>query len=131
MDTFHTFHWGDKGEDGVWRGNPYHVTDVQNLLEESAMRQGIDWPYGPVAENNSTVIQPLLRANVLILLRYFARTLRDVESATHGVTVRLAQGALRTLRLNENMDSPRTSLHSITSGLMIHRHTYYRSCIPL
>lgn len=43
VDTFHTFHWGDKGEDGVWRGEPRHIEDVRRLLYESAERQGITW----------------------------------------------------------------------------------------
>ncbi|KAH7884978.1 hypothetical protein F5I97DRAFT_1928401 [Phlebopus sp. FC_14] len=45
VDTFHTFHWGERGEeDGVWRGDHGHVEDVQHLLQESAMRQGVDFP---------------------------------------------------------------------------------------
>ncbi|KAL0961034.1 hypothetical protein HGRIS_006024 [Hohenbuehelia grisea] len=27
VDTFHTFHWGEKGADGVWKGNHSHVAD--------------------------------------------------------------------------------------------------------
>lgn len=46
VDTFHTFHWGDKGEDGAWRGQPRHIEDVRLLLRESAERQGIPWPSG-------------------------------------------------------------------------------------
>lgn len=43
VDTFHTFHWGDKGPDGVWKGNPAHIPDVRRLQAESAKRQGIAW----------------------------------------------------------------------------------------
>ena len=43
VDTFHTFHWGDKGPDGVWLGNTGHIADVRALLAESARRQGIEW----------------------------------------------------------------------------------------
>lgn len=46
VDTFHTFHWGDKGPDGVWRGNAEHISDVRKLLAQSAARQGIPWPWG-------------------------------------------------------------------------------------
>ena len=42
VDTFHTFHWGDKDVDGVWRENPENVVDVRNLLKESAMRQRLE-----------------------------------------------------------------------------------------
>ncbi|KZT73822.1 hypothetical protein DAEQUDRAFT_742906 [Daedalea quercina L-15889] len=45
VDTFHTFHWGDRGATGVWRGNPAHIADVRVLLAESARRQGVDWPW--------------------------------------------------------------------------------------
>ncbi|KAF7422592.1 hypothetical protein PC9H_010748 [Pleurotus ostreatus] len=41
VDTFHTFHWGEKDESGVWRGNYNHVADIQHLQKESAIRQGI------------------------------------------------------------------------------------------
>ena len=42
MDTFHTFHWGERGEDGIWRGDHRHVADVRlDLLWESAVRQGL------------------------------------------------------------------------------------------
>ncbi|KAF7797455.1 hypothetical protein EIP86_008652 [Pleurotus ostreatoroseus] len=44
VDTFHTFHWGEKGDDGVWRGEPRHIEDVRRLLKESAVRQGLPWP---------------------------------------------------------------------------------------
>jgi hypothetical protein len=42
VDTFHTFHWGAKDIDGVWRENPDNADDVQNLLEESAARQKLE-----------------------------------------------------------------------------------------
>jgi hypothetical protein len=44
VDTFHTFHWGDKGADGVWRGNYDNVADVRLLLQESAKRQKVKLP---------------------------------------------------------------------------------------
>ncbi|KIJ62721.1 hypothetical protein HYDPIDRAFT_114413 [Hydnomerulius pinastri MD-312] len=44
VDTFHTFHWGDRGEDGIWTGDHHHVADVRHLLKESADRQGIEFP---------------------------------------------------------------------------------------
>ncbi|KAL4080928.1 hypothetical protein J3A83DRAFT_4084532 [Scleroderma citrinum] len=44
VDTFHTFHWGERESDGVWRGNHHHVDDVRNLLQESATRQGVSFP---------------------------------------------------------------------------------------
>lgn len=44
VDTFHTFHWGNPGSDGVWRGNHENVADVRRLLAESAKRQGIQFP---------------------------------------------------------------------------------------
>ncbi|KAH7927621.1 hypothetical protein BV22DRAFT_1006523 [Leucogyrophana mollusca] len=44
VDTFHTFHWGERDPDGQWRGNHEHVGDVRRLLRESAERQGIDFP---------------------------------------------------------------------------------------
>lgn len=44
VDTFHTFHWGERGSDGVWKGNYHHVDDVRNLLRESANRQDITFP---------------------------------------------------------------------------------------
>ncbi|KAI0345741.1 hypothetical protein BDW22DRAFT_1324957 [Trametopsis cervina] len=43
VDTFHTFHWGEKGPDGAWRGEPRHIEDVRFLLNQSAARQGIPW----------------------------------------------------------------------------------------
>ncbi len=43
VDTFHTFHWGEKGDDGVWRSEPRHVQDVRQLFKESAARQGLPW----------------------------------------------------------------------------------------
>ena len=42
VDTFHTFHWGERGEDGIWRGDHRHVADVRHLLRESANRQGLN-----------------------------------------------------------------------------------------
>ncbi|KII90860.1 hypothetical protein PLICRDRAFT_548746 [Plicaturopsis crispa FD-325 SS-3] len=45
VDTFHTFHWGDKGDDGKWAANPDNINDVRSLLVESAERQGIDWEW--------------------------------------------------------------------------------------
>lgn len=44
VDTFHTFHWGDRGPDGIWKSNPDHIPDVRRLLAESAQRQGLDFP---------------------------------------------------------------------------------------
>lgn len=44
VDTFHTFHWGDKDSDGVWRENLDNVDDVRRLLQESAVRQKVDFP---------------------------------------------------------------------------------------
>ena len=46
VDTFHTFHWGDKGEDGVWREIPKNIADVRQLLQDSAVRQGINLTTG-------------------------------------------------------------------------------------
>ena len=43
MDTFHTFHWGDKDEDGVWHARPENIDDVRRLQHESAARQGLEW----------------------------------------------------------------------------------------
>lgn len=43
VDTFHTFHWGERGDDDVWRAHPGIVEDVRRVLAESAARQGIDW----------------------------------------------------------------------------------------
>ena len=45
VDTFHTFHWGEKDDQGVWSGEPRHIEDVRTLFKESAARQGLDWPY--------------------------------------------------------------------------------------
>ncbi|KAH9936270.1 uncharacterized protein B0H18DRAFT_973121 [Fomitopsis serialis] len=45
VDTFHTFHWGDRDSTGAWRGNPAHIADVRALLGESARRQGVEWPW--------------------------------------------------------------------------------------
>jgi len=44
VDTFHTFHWGDKGTDGVWREDSDSIDDVRGLLQESATRQKVDFP---------------------------------------------------------------------------------------
>ncbi|VDC00748.1 unnamed protein product [Peniophora sp. CBMAI 1063] len=44
VDTFHTFHWGDTQEDGVWRGDPNLVGDTRDLLRQSAARQGTVLP---------------------------------------------------------------------------------------
>ncbi|KAJ8509531.1 hypothetical protein ONZ45_g8318 [Pleurotus djamor] len=45
VDTFHTFHWGEKDQiSGVWKGNHDHVEDIRMLLRESALRQGIRLP---------------------------------------------------------------------------------------
>lgn len=44
VDTFHTFHWGDKGADGVWIENPENIDDVLNLQRESAARQKLNFP---------------------------------------------------------------------------------------
>lgn len=43
MDTFHTFHWGDKNSDGVWRAIPENIEDVRLLFRESAARQDVPW----------------------------------------------------------------------------------------
>lgn len=51
VDTFHTFHWGERGSDGVWRGGYHHVNDVRTLLQESANRQGV--PFPPFLEPSS------------------------------------------------------------------------------
>lgn len=45
VDTFHTFHWGEKTEDGVWTANPANIADVRALLVESAERQGVVFPH--------------------------------------------------------------------------------------
>jgi len=42
VDTFHTFHWGEPGgEGGAWEPRPERVGDVRQLLQDSAVRQGI------------------------------------------------------------------------------------------
>lgn len=51
VDTFHTFHWGERGEDEVWRGNHAHVADVRHLQRESAYRQGFGDVF-PVNQGN-------------------------------------------------------------------------------
>ncbi|KAH8114363.1 hypothetical protein DFH11DRAFT_1877670 [Phellopilus nigrolimitatus] len=43
VDTFHTFHWGDKDASGLWKAIPENIEDVRELLRESAARQGIEW----------------------------------------------------------------------------------------
>ncbi|EJC97894.1 uncharacterized protein FOMMEDRAFT_162234 [Fomitiporia mediterranea MF3/22] len=54
VDTFHTFHWGDKGPDGVWRAIPEHIEDVRSLFRESAKRQSVWWPS---SEKSSSSLQ--------------------------------------------------------------------------
>ena len=49
VDTFHTFHWGERGADGAWRADPAHVPDIRALLAESAARQGVEFPAVPAA----------------------------------------------------------------------------------
>ncbi|TFY75811.1 hypothetical protein EWM64_g8201 [Hericium alpestre] len=44
VDTFHTFHWGDRDAAGVWRGNPVNIRDVSRLLQDSAERQHVQFP---------------------------------------------------------------------------------------
>jgi len=46
VDTFHTFHWGEKGKDGesAWEARPERVGAVRRLLEDSAARQGVLFP---------------------------------------------------------------------------------------
>lgn len=44
VDTFHTFHWGERGDDNVWRANYENVEDIRRLLRESAERQQIVFP---------------------------------------------------------------------------------------
>ncbi|KAI0036553.1 hypothetical protein K488DRAFT_40997, partial [Vararia minispora EC-137] len=39
VDTFHTFHWGEKQGDGVWRGDSSLIEDTRAVLQESAARQ--------------------------------------------------------------------------------------------
>ncbi|KAL5519935.1 hypothetical protein ACEPAG_1595 [Sanghuangporus baumii] len=43
VDTFHTFHWGDKDANGTWVANPGNIEDVRELFRESAVRQGVRW----------------------------------------------------------------------------------------
>ena len=57
VDTFHTFHWGDKDEDGVWRAIPENIEDLRTLFRESAARQGVEWPTLPPA--NATNVTSL------------------------------------------------------------------------
>ncbi|KAI6027519.1 hypothetical protein BKA83DRAFT_4230148 [Pisolithus microcarpus] len=33
VDTFHTFHWGERGSDGVWKGNYHHYITFPVLTE--------------------------------------------------------------------------------------------------
>jgi len=49
VDSFHTFHWGEPGGEGVaWEPRPERVGDVRQLLEDSALRQGImSFPKSP------------------------------------------------------------------------------------
>lgn len=47
VDTFHTFHWGEKDIDEVWTENPDNIADVRNLLKESAARQKVDLWHNP------------------------------------------------------------------------------------
>ncbi|KAG8987729.1 hypothetical protein FRB90_003172 [Tulasnella sp. 427] len=42
VDSFHTFHWGDKGSDGVWRPHLNSVQDVRELQADSFKRQGMN-----------------------------------------------------------------------------------------
>ncbi|KAG8932557.1 hypothetical protein FRC02_000935 [Tulasnella sp. 418] len=44
VDSFHTFHWGDKGDDGIWRAHLDSVQDVRELLKDSFIRQGMAVP---------------------------------------------------------------------------------------
>jgi len=44
VDTFHTFHWGERDGDDVWRGNYENVADIRRLLKESAERQQTYFP---------------------------------------------------------------------------------------
>ncbi|EJD41785.1 hypothetical protein AURDEDRAFT_186391 [Auricularia subglabra TFB-10046 SS5] len=43
VDTFHTFHWGERNVDGDWKPLPQSVPDVRRLQAESARRQGVPW----------------------------------------------------------------------------------------
>ncbi|KAG1743324.1 uncharacterized protein EDB91DRAFT_1126805 [Suillus paluster] len=44
VDSFHTFHWGERDGDDVWRANYANVADVRVLLRDSAERQRIPFP---------------------------------------------------------------------------------------
>ncbi|KAG8906638.1 hypothetical protein FRB99_006426 [Tulasnella sp. 403] len=44
VDSFHTYHWGDKGPDGVWRADPHSVEEVRRVLSDSFKRQGMAIP---------------------------------------------------------------------------------------
>ncbi|KDQ62402.1 hypothetical protein JAAARDRAFT_30310 [Jaapia argillacea MUCL 33604] len=41
VDTMHTFHWGEKGDDGVWVTHPENIRDVRAMQKESALRQKV------------------------------------------------------------------------------------------
>ena len=41
VDTFHKYQFGVKDENGHFRGNPAHISAVQDLLAESFRRQGM------------------------------------------------------------------------------------------
>ncbi|KAF8558316.1 hypothetical protein OG21DRAFT_1405230 [Imleria badia] len=56
VDTFHTFHWGERGEDGVWQGDHGHVADVRHLLRESAHRQGMGDAFPVNLGNDDTTL---------------------------------------------------------------------------
>ncbi|KAJ3484261.1 hypothetical protein NLI96_g5762 [Meripilus lineatus] len=61
VDSFHTFHWGDRGDDGVWRGNPAHIPDVRSVLLESAQRQGIEFPIRSIQREEAPPDPPDVR----------------------------------------------------------------------
>ncbi|KAG1834242.1 hypothetical protein EV424DRAFT_1363494 [Suillus variegatus] len=44
VDTFHTFHWGERDGDNVWKANYENVVDIRRLLRESAERQRVVFP---------------------------------------------------------------------------------------
>ncbi|KAG1749284.1 hypothetical protein EDB19DRAFT_1893618 [Suillus lakei] len=44
VDTFHTFHWGERDGDNVWSANYENVADIRRLLRDSAERQQILFP---------------------------------------------------------------------------------------
>ncbi|KAI0317777.1 hypothetical protein OF83DRAFT_98452 [Amylostereum chailletii] len=44
VDTFHTFHWGDVDQDGVWKARPELIDDTRMLLKQSAARQNTKLP---------------------------------------------------------------------------------------